>query len=157
MISAGRKMINVLEKGLIMTEILHHDPQPEEMASPNDGGSFPGVVAELGELKPGSIISEEGMARLFHRHAVSVKRAVQLGEFPPPPLFRLNLRATLPTQNPYHTTHLCSPLVGLLNTRLTNPNAQMTYFCARRVSYVCQSIQRTLRLWSRLGNIFQRP
>ena len=38
----------------------------------------------LGELKPGAIVTEEGMAHLFKRHVVSVKRAVERGELPPP-------------------------------------------------------------------------
>ncbi len=45
---------------------------------------LPGIVAALGELKPGTIVTEEGLARLFNRHATSVKRAVQRGELPPP-------------------------------------------------------------------------
>jgi hypothetical protein len=45
---------------------------------------LPGVIAELGELKPASIITEDGVAQLFQRHAVSVKRAIQRGELPPP-------------------------------------------------------------------------
>lgn len=49
-----------------------------------DGNSLPGIIAVLGELKPGTVITEEGMAHLFHRHVVSVKRAVQRGELPPP-------------------------------------------------------------------------
>ena len=46
--------------------------------------SLPGIIALLGELKPGAIITEEGMAQLFQRHPASVKRAVQRGELPPP-------------------------------------------------------------------------
>ena len=49
-----------------------------------DGASLPGVIAEFGDLKPGAIITEEGIAKLFQRHVVSVKRAVQRGELPPP-------------------------------------------------------------------------
>ena len=45
---------------------------------------LPGVVAELGELKEGAVIFEEGLAHLFGRHPVSVKRAVERGELPPP-------------------------------------------------------------------------
>ena len=50
----------------------------------NDLSSTPGVIAVLGELKSGAIITEEGVARLFDRHVASVKRAVQRGELPPP-------------------------------------------------------------------------
>jgi hypothetical protein len=35
-------------------------------------------------MKPGTIITEEGLAQLFKRHVVSVKRAVERGELPPP-------------------------------------------------------------------------
>jgi len=47
-------------------------------------GVLPGVVAELGELGPGAVISEAGLARLFNRHPASIKRAVERGELPRP-------------------------------------------------------------------------
>ena len=53
----------------------------DKLEDPND---LPGIIAALGELKPGAIITEEGAAHLFGRHVVSVKRAVQRGELPPP-------------------------------------------------------------------------
>jgi hypothetical protein len=43
-----------------------------------------GIVAELGSLGPGAVLTEEGLARLFSRHRASVKRAVGRGELPPP-------------------------------------------------------------------------
>jgi len=43
-----------------------------------------GIVAELGTLGSGAIVTEEGVARMFKRHPASVKRAVQRGELPPP-------------------------------------------------------------------------
>jgi len=43
-----------------------------------------GIVAELGDLGPGALITEPALARLFNRHPASVKRAVQRGELPPP-------------------------------------------------------------------------
>jgi hypothetical protein len=46
--------------------------------------SLPGVIAQLGELKPSAVITEEGIANLFHRHVTSVKRAVDRSELPPP-------------------------------------------------------------------------
>src|SRR5262245_21812900 len=49
-----------------------------------DAHSLPGIIAVMGELKPGTVITEEGLAHLFQRHVVSVKRAVQRGELPPP-------------------------------------------------------------------------
>ena len=45
---------------------------------------LPGVIAELGTLGPNTLISEDGIAQLFDRHRVSVKRAVQNGQLPPP-------------------------------------------------------------------------
>ena len=50
----------------------------------SDSTNLPGVITELGNLKPGAIITEEGIASLFHRHVVSVKRAIARGELPPP-------------------------------------------------------------------------
>ncbi|OGP56782.1 MAG: hypothetical protein A2V67_15050 [Deltaproteobacteria bacterium RBG_13_61_14] len=45
---------------------------------------MPGVVAELGELGPGAVITEAGLARMFGRHPASIKRAVSRGELPRP-------------------------------------------------------------------------
>jgi hypothetical protein len=49
-----------------------------------DAQSLPGIIAAFGELKPGTIVTEEGLAQLFKRHVVSVKRAIERGELPPP-------------------------------------------------------------------------
>lgn len=57
---------------------------PMDAESLPDPGESPGIIAALGELKPGAILTEEGVARLFNRHPASVKRAVQRGELPPP-------------------------------------------------------------------------
>ena len=46
--------------------------------------SLPGVIAELGELGAGALVTEQGLAALFDRHESSVKRAVERGELPPP-------------------------------------------------------------------------
>jgi len=56
-------------------EILKDDEQQEHI---------PGIIATLGELEPGAIITEDGLARLFNRHITSVKRAIQRGELPRP-------------------------------------------------------------------------
>ena len=50
----------------------------------SDAQSLPGIIVALGEMKPGTIVTEEGLAQLFKRHVVSVKRAVERGELPPP-------------------------------------------------------------------------
>ena len=55
----------------------------ENKRPPGDKG-LPGVIAELGELQPGAVVTEEGIARLFDRCPTSVKRAVERGELPPP-------------------------------------------------------------------------
>jgi len=41
-----------------------------------------GVIKELGDLPADALISEEGLANIFHRDRVSIKRAVQRGELP---------------------------------------------------------------------------
>ena len=43
-----------------------------------------GVVTALGELAPDAIVTETALARIFGRHAVTIKRAVAKGELPPP-------------------------------------------------------------------------
>lgn len=55
---------------------------PVEAEEPME--ALPGIIALLGELGPGAILFEEGLARLFDRHPVSIKRAVERGELPPP-------------------------------------------------------------------------
>jgi len=67
---------------------VEHLTQPDETEVTeidiNDPVHLPGVIAELGNLGPSTIIMEEGVARLFGRHPASVKRAVQRGELPEP-------------------------------------------------------------------------
>ena len=46
--------------------------------------SLPGVIPELGELGEGAVITEAALARMLQRHQVTLKRAVQRGELPPP-------------------------------------------------------------------------
>ena len=46
-----------------------------------------GIIAELGELPPGAFVSEGGLARMAGKHKVSIKRAVDRGELPPPVKF----------------------------------------------------------------------
>ena len=48
-----------------------------------DGG-LPGIVRQLGELGEGAVVFERGLADLFGRHPVSIKRAVDRGELPVP-------------------------------------------------------------------------
>ena len=42
-----------------------------------------GIVKDFGELPPGAIVTEVALARIFDRHDVSVKRAVERGKLPP--------------------------------------------------------------------------
>jgi hypothetical protein len=42
-----------------------------------------GIIRQLGDLPPDTVLSEEALAKLFHRHRVSIKRAVERGELPP--------------------------------------------------------------------------
>lgn len=42
-----------------------------------------GIIRELGDLPPDTVVCEEALAKLFGRHKVSVKRAVERGELPP--------------------------------------------------------------------------
>jgi len=43
-----------------------------------------GLITELGELAPGSVIDQGELARIFHRHPTSIQRAIERGELPPP-------------------------------------------------------------------------
>lgn len=75
-----------------MNEDTDHHVMPEDLEHLSDRNDMSGIIRELGELKPGSIVTEQGIARLFHRQVVSVKRAVQRGELPPPcRLFGINV------------------------------------------------------------------
>lgn len=51
---------------------------------PHDELGVAGIIKELGELGPGAVIYEKGLASLFDRHVESVKRAITRGELPPP-------------------------------------------------------------------------
>ena len=42
------------------------------------------VVAEFAALPEGAIIYEQALAAMFHRHPMSIRRAVARGELPPP-------------------------------------------------------------------------
>lgn len=49
-----------------------------------EGSSFPGIVAEMVQRGPSSIITEGELAHLLRRHPASVRRAVRRRELPPP-------------------------------------------------------------------------
>ncbi len=42
-----------------------------------------GIIKELGDLPAGAVITEQGLSKIFNRHQVSVKRAIERGELPP--------------------------------------------------------------------------
>ena len=42
------------------------------------------LFALIGSLQDGALITEAGLAKMFGRHPVSIKRAVERGELPPP-------------------------------------------------------------------------
>jgi hypothetical protein len=42
-----------------------------------------GVIRELGDLPSGTIITEKALGKVFNRHLVSIKRAIERGELPP--------------------------------------------------------------------------
>ena len=41
------------------------------------------IVKELGELPLDSVVTEDGLAKLFSRHPISIKRAIERKELPP--------------------------------------------------------------------------
>ena len=80
-----------LERRTLMTAAdssVDEDGQPGPATVEGDHAEsqveLPGVVAILGALGPGAVVTEEGVARMFNRHQASVKRAVERGELPPP-------------------------------------------------------------------------
>jgi hypothetical protein len=66
-----------------MSEIESHDLE-QDIRDLADTHSLPGIIATLAALHPSAIVTEAGIAHLFSRHLVSVKRAVGRGELPPP-------------------------------------------------------------------------
>jgi hypothetical protein len=68
----------------VVEPVTTSDTPIEEAKDGDETVQLPGVIAALGEMKPGAVITEEGVAGLFGRCATSVKRAVQRGELPPP-------------------------------------------------------------------------
>ena len=42
-----------------------------------------GIIRELGELPAETVVSEQALAKIFDRHRISIKRAVERGELPP--------------------------------------------------------------------------
>ena len=71
-----------------------------------DARSLSGVIAALDEMKPGTIVTEEGLAQFFKRHVVSITRAVERGELPlPSRLFAARVKK----EGHYHRTLWIAP------------------------------------------------
>ncbi len=56
-------------------------PQMNEETA--DCGSSSGIIRELGDLPAEAVVTEQALAKIFDRHRVSIKRAVERGELPP--------------------------------------------------------------------------
>ena len=48
-----------------------------------DNGPSLGVIRELGDLPAEAVVTEQALGKIFDRHRVSIKRAVERGELPP--------------------------------------------------------------------------
>jgi hypothetical protein len=70
--------------GVIVTELATPAAAGEGLESPDAKPDLPGVYAALGALPGGAIVFEEGLAKMLHKHPVSIKRAVARGELPRP-------------------------------------------------------------------------
>lgn len=53
------------------------------MQSKEEQSLAPGIIRELGDLPAEAVVTEQGLAKIFDRHKVSIKRAVERGELPP--------------------------------------------------------------------------
>lgn len=56
----------------------------EAVSGPGSDGMEGGIVAALGDLQPGSLVTLRGLARMLGRSEDSIQRAVRRGELPPP-------------------------------------------------------------------------
>jgi len=61
---------------------MNDDPQNDAFSEEDDNPG--GIVRLLGELPPGAILDEEALAKTFGRSSVTIKRAVERRELPPP-------------------------------------------------------------------------
>ena len=46
--------------------------------------SSDGIIKELGDLSPGTVVTESALSKIFKRSPTTIKRAVDRGELPPP-------------------------------------------------------------------------
>jgi hypothetical protein len=61
-----------------------NDLAPVKAETLADTDGLPGIIPILGELKPGALVTEKGLALLFKRHPASIKRMIHRGELPRP-------------------------------------------------------------------------
>jgi hypothetical protein len=54
-----------------------------QQASPDRRDSW-GVLRDLGQMEPETIIREQGLAEMLGCHPITIKRSVTRGELPPP-------------------------------------------------------------------------
>jgi hypothetical protein len=54
-----------------------------DVAEATEGADW-GIIRELGELPLGALVSEVALAAMFKRHKMSIRRACERGELPPP-------------------------------------------------------------------------
>lgn len=82
--AANRRRIFVNDEGQKTEEMQESTAAAEAgEAAPSELDDLPGVWRELGDLPPGAIITEQGLARVFRRSQATIKRAVRRGELPP--------------------------------------------------------------------------
>jgi hypothetical protein len=65
---------------------MYHKDTEERDVDPNqitEDDKFDGIIRELGSLAEHTVLYESALAAMFHRHKVSIKRAVERGELPP--------------------------------------------------------------------------
>lgn len=67
-----------------MNDEMKKDPADLESEILPDPGESSGIVTELDELGPGTVLFEARLARLLQRHPASIKRMVERGELPQP-------------------------------------------------------------------------
>src|SRR5205809_657010 len=82
-----------MKEWTVMENGIAQEPPNQESAptcvTPDDG-----VVAELGALPPGAILTRMALARIFKREPISISRAVERGELPRPAYLLGNERWT---------------------------------------------------------------
>ncbi len=62
----------------------HDGSSCNEKMQKNSTKQIAGLWRDLGELPAGAVVTEEALARIFGKHRITIKRAVQRGELPPP-------------------------------------------------------------------------